>query len=294
MNIGMVGTGIMGKPIALHLLKAGHQVTVFDLNQETVQYLENAGAHAAASPAETAVEADLVLTMLPDSHHVQDVLTADHGILSALQAGTIIADLSSILPEVSKSLAAAVHDRGGRWLDAPVSGGEPKAIDGTLSLMIGGDEDAFHQVQPVFDTFAASSVYLGPAGAGTTTKLANQIIVNGTMAAVGEAVHFAEQSGLDVEQMFTAIRGGLAGSTVLEAKLPMMAAKNYEPGGRIDINAKDLTNVKKAADQLGLDLPVSDQVLSMFQALMDHGRAGSDHAALHAYYTLQEKGEERP
>ncbi|MFC5713872.1 2-hydroxy-3-oxopropionate reductase [Thalassorhabdus alkalitolerans] len=284
MKLGFIGLGIMGKPMTENLLKAGYQVTVFDINRDAVDYLQNKGALPANNPGDVAAKSDVIFTMLPNSTHVEEVVTGTDGLIHRLHSDHIVVDLSSISPVMSRKLHARLQEIEAQFIDAPVSGGEPKAIDGTLSIMAGGEEAAFNKVKPILDRVAGSVILVGETGAGTTTKLANQIIVNANIAAMSEAVNLASEAGIDIEKMFQAVRGGLAGSAVLEAKIPLILEENFKAGGRIDINAKDLTNVVETGETLNVPLPVTNQVLDMFKELVNDGKAELDHAGLLKYY----------
>ncbi|OLP66978.1 2-hydroxy-3-oxopropionate reductase [Bacillus pumilus] len=283
-KIGFIGLGIMGKPMALNLLKSGHIVTVFDINQEAVQALKEAGAKGAESAAEAANVSDIMITMLPKGEHVEAVVTGGQGILATAKPGTIIIDMSSISPVTSRALAALAKQHQVEFIDAPVSGGEPKAIDGTLAIMAGGEEVIFEQVKDVLHAMGTEVVLVGASGSGTTAKLANQIIVNLNIAAMSEALVLAAKSGIAIDKMYEAIRGGLAGSAVLDAKVPLILERNFEPGGRIDINLKDLTNVMETAHDLDVPLPLSSQLLEILHALKADGKAGLDHGGIVQYY----------
>lgn len=284
MNIGFIGLGIMGKPMALNLLKKGYSVTVFDINTASVQELAGHGALTASTPKETAEEKDVLITMLPQAAHVESVLFGLEGASESLKAGSVVIDMSSISPIVSKSLAARLMERNISMIDAPVSGGEPKAIDGTLAIMAGGEENTFHQVYEVLKGMGEEITLVGESGCGTTAKLANQIIVNVNIAAMSEGLVLASKAGIDVEKMYQAIRGGLAGSAVLDAKVPKILDRDFVAGGRIDINMKDLTNVMETAHALDTPLPLSSQVLEMFHAMKADGKAADDHGGLVQYY----------
>ena len=250
-RVGFIGLGIMGKPMALNILKAGYDVTVNDLNTESVETLVQAGA-AFGTPADMGATCDVIITMLPASHHVEQVVLGENGLLQTATAGTILIDMSSISPVASVEIAQQAALRGVEMLDAPVSGGEPKAIDGTLSIMVGGKDDVFETVRPLLEVIGASVTLVGKNGSGVTAKLANQIIVNLNIAAMSEALTLAAKAGIDVEKMYQAIRGGLAGSAVLDAKVPLILERNFVAGGRIDINLKDMTNVMETAHEIGV------------------------------------------
>ncbi|VWX38396.1 2-hydroxy-3-oxopropionate reductase [Exiguobacterium oxidotolerans] len=282
-RVGIIGLGIMGKPMALNILRAGYDVKVNDLNVDSVNTLIEAGA-TAASPAEMGATCDIIITMLPASKHVEQVVTGENGVLETATAGTIIIDMSSISPVASVAIAELAAQRGVDMLDAPVSGGEPKAIDGTLSIMVGGKENVFESVKPLLDVIGASVTLVGKNGSGVTAKLANQIIVNLNIAAMSEALTLAAKAGIDIEKMYHAIRGGLAGSAVLDAKVPLILDRNFVAGGRIDINLKDMTNVMETAHDIGVPLPLSSQLVEIFHALKIDGKAADDHGGIIQYY----------
>jgi 2-hydroxy-3-oxopropionate reductase len=284
MRIGFIGLGIMGKPMSLNLVKSGYDVTVFDLNDSAVEEVVGLGARGAGSPKEVGENSDIIFTMLPKGEHVMSVVLGESGIIYGANDGTIVVDMSSISPVQSKEIAAALAVRGMEMLDAPVSGGEPKAIDGTLAIMVGGKEEVYETVKPVLEVMGQDITLVGDHGCGTTAKLANQILVNVHIAAMSEALTLASKAGIDIKKMYEAIRGGLAGSAVLDAKVPLILERNFVAGGRIDINAKDLTNVMDTAHSIGVPLPLSSQVLEMYHALMADGKAGDDHGGLIQFY----------
>ncbi|WP_394171733.1 2-hydroxy-3-oxopropionate reductase [Guptibacillus hwajinpoensis] len=283
-NIGFIGLGIMGKPMVKNLVKSGMKVTVFDINETAVQECVEFGASGAHSPKEVAAESSIIFTMLPNSNHVKSVITNESGIIQGAKEGTVVVDMSSISPVVSEELANELRDNGIHMLDAPVSGGEPKAIDKTLAIMVGGEEKVYVRVLPVLQHLGKDITLVGGNGCGATAKLANQIMVNVNIAAMSEALVLASKAGIDIEKMYQAIRGGLAGSAVLDAKVPLILERNFVAGGRIDINMKDLTNVMETAHEMGVPLPLSSQVLEMFSALKVDGKAGDDHGGLVQYY----------
>ncbi|MEO2202894.1 2-hydroxy-3-oxopropionate reductase [Paenibacillus pabuli] len=283
-KIGFIGLGIMGKPMALNLRKKGHELTVNDLNQEAVQILVESGATAASSPREVAENCEIIITMLPASQHVQAVVLGEQGILSGAKEGSVIIDMSSITPAVSIALAEEAAKKGVGFLDAPVSGGEPKAIDGTLAIMVGGKESVFEQAKSVLFDMGTAVTLVGDSGCGVTAKLANQIIVNLNIAAMSEALVLAAKAGIDIDKMYQAIRGGLAGSAVLDAKVPLILERNFAPGGTIAINMKDITNVMDTAHEIGVPLPLSSHLLEMFHALKVDGKLMDDHGGIVQYY----------
>lgn len=284
MKIGFIGLGIMGQHMSKNLLKAGYQLKVYDINEESVAKLVQAGAAAGKNSADVASDCDIIITMLPNSPHVETVVMGNQGILASAQSGTILVDMSSIAPLASQRIAKACEEKGVRMLDAPVSGGEPKAIDGSLSIMVGGEESLFEQIKDILLCMGSSAVYCGTIGAGNTTKLANQIIVALNIAACAEAFTFVKKAGVDPELVYNAIRNGLAGSTVMDAKVPMMIQGNYKPGFKIDLHIKDLNNVMDTGHGLGTPLPLSAQVMEMLQTLHADGFGQNDHSGLAKYY----------
>ena len=242
MLVGFIGLGIMGKPMCHNLIKAGHQLVVFDTKASSIDEVVAFGAKAASSVKEIAEQADVIITMLPNSPHVKEVALGEGGIIHSAKAGTVVIDMSSIAPLASREIHDELAKKNIHLLDAPVSGGEPKAIDGTLSVMVGGDKGLFDKYYDLIKSMAGSVVYTGGIGAGNVTKLANQIIVALNIAAVSEAFTLATKVGVDPELVYQAIRGGLAGSTVMDAKVPMILDRNFKPGFRIDLHIKDLQN----------------------------------------------------
>jgi 2-hydroxy-3-oxopropionate reductase len=283
-NIGFIGLGIMGAPMVRNLLKNGRKVTVFDLNEKVVETLVNEGAHPSSSGKEVASGSDVVITMLPKGEHVRQAVFGKNGVMEGAREGMVIIDMSSVSPVDSKEMAELAAKQGVHFLDAPVSGGEPKAIDGTLAIMVGGNEDVFESVKDILGDMGSDIVLVGDSGCGTTAKLANQIIVNLNIAAVSEALVLASKAGINVEKMYQAIRGGLAGSTVMDAKVPMILDRNFKAGGRVDINLKDITNVMNTAHELAVPLPLSAQLLEIFHSLKADGKEGLDHASIVHHY----------
>jgi 2-hydroxy-3-oxopropionate reductase len=284
MKLGFIGLGIMGKPMARNLLKAGHEVVVFNRSQGAVDELVAEGAGRGSSYAQIGADCPVIFTMLPNSPDVERVVCGEDGVLSAAKAGTIIVDMSSIAPLASQAIARACAEKGVRMLEAPVSGGEPKAIDGTLSFMCGGEEALFNECLPLLKCMGADVVYCGESGAGNTTKLANQVIVAVNIAAVSEAFMLAKRAGVDPSRVLDAIRGGLAGSAVMNAKGPMMIANNTKPGFKIDLHIKDLNNALDTGHGVGSPLPLTAAVMEMFQTLHADGMGQCDHSALAKYY----------
>lgn len=285
MKIGFIGLGIMGKPMARNLLKAGHELVVFDVIEENVKILVEAGAFAASSSKEVAEQCKVIVTMVPNSPHVKAVVMGENGVLEGASEGTVLIDMSSIAPLASQEVAQACQKKGVKMIDAPVSGGEPKAIDGSLSIMVGGDREVFESVKDdVLLKMGASAVYCGGIGAGNTTKLANQVIVACNIAACAEAFTLARKAGVDPQLVFDAIKGGLAGSTVMNAKVPMMLEGIFKPGFKIDLHIKDLDNALDTGHGVGSPLPLTAIVMEMLQTLRADQCGQDDHSALAKYY----------
>lgn len=285
MKIGFIGLGIMGKPMVKNLIKAGNELVVFDVVKDNVAIAVKDGARAAASCKAVAEECAIIVTMLPNSPHVKTVVMGKDGVLEGAKSGTILIDMSSIAPLASQEIAKACAAKGVKMIDAPVSGGEPKAIDGTLSIMVGGDKKIFEQVKDdILLKMGASAVHCGDVGAGNTTKLANQIVVAVNIAAVAEAFTLAKKAGVDPKLVFDAIKGGLAGSTVMNAKGPMMMDSNFKPGFKIDLHIKDLANTLDTGHEVGSPLPLTAMVMEMMQTLRADGNGQDDHSALAKYY----------
>ncbi len=286
-KIGFIGLGVMGKPMSKNLLKAGYQLVVFNRSKTAVAELVAAGAEAAAGPKALAEQVDIIITMLPDSPQVKEVVLGEGGVIEGAKKGAIVIDMSSIAPLVSREIAAKLKEKGIEMLDAPVSGGEPKAIDGTLSVMVGGKKEVFEKCFPVMKAMAGSVVLTGEIGAGNVTKLANQVIVALNIAAMSEALVLAAKAGVQPEMVYQAIRGGLAGSAVLDAKAPLVMDRKFNPGFRINLHIKDLQNVLNTSHELGVPLPLTAAVMEIMQALKVDGKGDNDHGGLIQYY---EKG----
>ncbi len=283
-KLGFIGLGIMGRPMAKNLLKAGYQLVVYDLVPTAVQEMVVAGAVSGISPRDVASQTEIIITMLPNSPHVKQVVLGENCILDGAKPGSIIIEMSSIAPAAIKEVAAAAAGRQVELVEAPVSGGEPKAIDGTLSIMVGGKPELLERCRPILEQMGKSVVWCGNIGAGNTTKLVNQIIVALNIAAVSEALTLGAKAGVDPESIYRAIRGGLAGSTVLDAKVPLMLAGNFKPGFKIDLHIKDLTNAIDTGHEMGVPLPLTAQVMEILQALKADGKGQSDHSAIVQYY----------
>ncbi len=284
MKIGFIGLGIMGKPMVRNLIKAGHEVVIFDIVKENMEVLVCDGARPAESVKSLAEECSTIITMLPNGPHVKSVVMGENGVLEGAKEGTILIDMSSIAPLVSQEIEKKCAEKGIKMLDAPVSGGEPKAIDGTLSIMVGGDKAVFDEVYDILMTMGASAVLCGRVGAGNTTKLANQIIVALNIAAVSEAFMLSTMADVDPVKVFDAIKGGLAGSTVMNAKIPMITEGNFKPGFKIDLHIKDLNNALETGHSVGAPLPLTASVMEMLQNLHASGCGQEDHSAIAKFY----------
>jgi 2-hydroxy-3-oxopropionate reductase len=295
MKIGFIGLGIMGRPMAKNLLKAGYSLVVYDKFAPSGDLVAR-GAEAAASNKEVAAQSDVIITMLPNSPHVREAVlggSGDSGVLDGARPGTILVDMSSIAPAASQEICAAAKAKGVLMLDAPVSGGEPKAIDGTLAIMVGGDEAAFATVKPILEKMGSSVVRVGDIGAGNVTKLANQIVVALNIAAVSEAFVLATKAGVNPQAVFDAIKGGLAGSTVMNAKVPMILDGNFKPGFRIELHIKDLQNALDTAHDLHVPVPLTAGIMEIMQALKIDEMGACDHSAVVRHYEKLAKVEVR-
>ena len=279
-EVGFIGLGIMGKPMARNLMNAGFSLTVYDIVGEPVEQLATEGAKPASSSQEVAAQTDRIITMLPDSADSERAILGPGGVLEGARPGSIILDMSSIAPLVSQKIAAVCAEKGVEMLDAPVSGGEPGAVNGTLAIMVGGKQEIFDKCADLLDVVGGNVVLTGDIGAGNTTKLANQIIVAANIEALSEAMVLAQKAGVDPERVFNAIRGGLAGSAVMEAKGPMMLDRNFAPGFRIRLHQKDLRNVLQTAQELNVPLPVTALVQQMLGSLINDGDQDADHSAI--------------
>jgi 2-hydroxy-3-oxopropionate reductase len=278
--IGFIGLGIMGRPMARNLLKAGYSLVVHSRSQGPVDEIVKAGATAAASPKDVAAQCDVLITMLPNSPDVEQVVLGPNGIIEGARRGMILADMSTISPIVSQKIGKALEAKGVAMLDAPVSGGEKGAIDGALSIMVGGDKGVFERVLPIFQAMGKTITLLGPLGFGGFTKLANQIIVAVNLTALAEALTLGKKAGLDRELLLTALAGGLAGSKCLDQKKPNYVSNTYNPGFKIDLHYKDLGLIMESARALGVPLPATAIVQELFSALRVKGRGGLDHSGV--------------
>ena len=282
-KIGFVGLGIMGKPMSKNLLEAGYDLTVYDIVPAPMAEVVAAGAAKGESAKDVASKTDIIITMLPDGPDVEKVVLGSGGVLEGAKSGSIIVDMSSISPIVAQKVGKACGEKGVEFLDSPVSGGEPGAVAGTLAIMVGGKQAVFDKVKDILGVMGGSVTLTGDIGAGNVTKLANQIMVAVNIAGVSEALVLATKAGLDPEVVFNAVKVGLAGSNVLNAKGPMMIARNFNPGFRIKLHQKDLRNTLQAAEAMGVPLPVTAYVQQMFNALMNEGKGDNDHSGLVQY-----------
>ena len=292
MKIGFIGLGIMGRPMARNLLKAGYALTVYDKFAKCDD-LVALGAKAGTSNKDVAAQSDVIITMLPNSPNVREAVLGENGVLEGARPGTILVDMSSIAPAAAQEICAAFKGKGIVMIDAPVSGGEPKAIEDTLAIMVGGDAAAFETVKPILERMGSSVVRVGDIGAGNVTKLANQIVVALNIAAVSEAFVLATKAGASPEAVFNAIKGGLAGSTVMNAKVPMMLDGNFKPGFRIELHIKDLQNALDTAHALNVPVPLTANVMETLQALKNDDMGTSDHSAIVRHYEKLAKVEVR-
>jgi len=274
----------MGKPMARNLLKAGYSLVVYDINNEAVGELVKDGAVEAESSGDVASRSDVIITMLPNSPEVKEVVLGKDGIIYGVKSGSVVIDMSSIAPSTSRELSEELLKKEVVMLDAPVSGGEPKAIEGTLAIMVGGPEDTFNKVKDILGKMGASVKLVGDIGSGNITKLANQIIVALNIAAIGEAMVLAAKAGADPEKVYQAIRGGLAGSTALDAKMPMILDGNFKPGFRIELHIKDLKNALDTAKELGIESVLTEKVMDIMEALKDDGKGKDDHGGIIRFY----------
>lgn len=284
MKLGFIGLGIMGRPMAKNLLKAGYELIVVDMNKSAVEELVSAGADSASTPAEVASKVDIIITMLPNSPHVKTVALGENGLIESAKKGKVLIDMSSIAPGASQEVAKCLAEKGMEMLDAPVSGGEPKAIDGTIAVMVGGNKDVFDANKAILDVMAGSVVYVGKIGAGNTTKLCNQVVVALNIAAVSEAMILAKKAGVDPDLVYQAIRGGLAGSTVMDAKAPLMMDRKFDPGFRIDLHIKDMSNALETSRAVGAPLPLAAQAMEIMQAIKLDGCGVEDHSSIVKFY----------
>jgi len=292
MTIGFIGIGIMGRPMAKNLIKAGYKLIVYDKFSKLDEFAP-LGAEIAKSNKEVASKSDIIITMLPNSPHVKEAVLGKDGVIEGIKKDAILVDMSSIAPGASQEICAALKEKGVTMLDAPVSGGEPKAIDATLAIMVGGDKAAFEKVKDILAKMGSSVTLVGEIGSGNVTKLANQIIVALNIAAVSEAFVLATKAGVNPEAVFNAIKGGLAGSTVMNAKIPMILDGNFKPGFRVELHIKDLQNALDTAHALNVPIQLTACVMEILQALKVDGMGANDHSAIARYYEKLAKQEVR-
>jgi 2-hydroxy-3-oxopropionate reductase len=292
MTVGFIGLGIMGRPMAKNLIKAGYKLVVFDRFAK-FDDLVSLGAEGGTSNKEVASKSDIIITMLPNSPNVKDAILGEAGVIEGVKSGALVVDMSSIAPAASQEVGSALKAKGIAFLDAPVSGGEPKAIDGTLAIMVGGDQASFDRAKPILDKLGSSVTLTGDIGSGNVTKLANQIIVALNIAAVSEAFVLSTKAGVDPQKVFDAIKSGLAGSTVMNAKIPMILDGNFKPGFRIELHIKDLQNALDTAHNLNVPIPLTAGVMETLQFLKNDGYAASDHSAIVRFYEQLAKTEVR-
>lgn len=283
MKTGFIGLGIMGRPMAKNLLKAGKELLVSDLNKESVADVVNAGAQE-ATYAEIGEQCDRIIIMVPSGAISKSILFGENGVASSIKEGAIVCDMSSVTPVESKECYDGLKAKGVGFLDAPVSGGEPGAVNGTLAIMAGGDAEDFEAMQEYFDILGSSALLIGESGSGSVTKLANQVIVNNTIAVVSEAFVLAAKAGADPKKVYEAIRGGLAGSAVMDAKIPMIIERNFKPGGPIRINHKDIKNLVNTAHSIDVPIPYTAQLYEILQTLKIHGHMEDDHGGIVQYF----------
>jgi 2-hydroxy-3-oxopropionate reductase len=279
-TVGFIGLGIMGKPMAKNLMEAGYELVVHNRSPEKAEELAAEGATAAGSPREVAEGCDVVITMLPDSPQVEEVLAGEGGVFAGVREGALIVDMSTISPVVTESLAASAKEKGASLLDAPVSGGDVGAIEGTLSIMVGGEEADFERAKPLFDVMGKTVTHVGPTGAGQVTKAANQIVVALTIEAVSEALVLGSKGGVSPEKILDVLGGGLAGNKVMEVKREKFLSHTFDPGFRSELHHKDLGIALAAGREYGVALPVTAIVDQMLLTMRKKGWGGEDHSAL--------------
>ena len=279
-NVTVIGLGIMGLPMAKNLVTAGYDVVGFNRSQDKIDQLVEAGGKGASSVAESVANADVVITMVPDSPDVEGVVTGENGVFAHAAQGTVWIDASSIRPDVAARLSREAVEHGLRPLDAPVSGGEQGAIDAVLSIMVGGEAADFEAARPVLEAVGKTIVHVGPAGSGQTVKAANQLIVAGNIQLLAEAVVFLEAYGVDTDAALKVLGGGLAGSKVLDQKGQKMLDRNFDPGFRLQLHHKDMGIVTSAAREAGVAVPLGAIVAQLVAATVNKGDGGLDHSGL--------------
>jgi 2-hydroxy-3-oxopropionate reductase len=279
-RVGFIGLGIMGMPMARNLMEAGYELVLHNRSPEKAEELGKEGATVAATPREVAEKSDVVITMLPDSPQVREVVAGENGVLEGISEGALIIDMSTISPVVTEELAEAVKEKGASMLDAPVSGGDVGAIEGTLSIMVGGDEADFQRARSLFETMGKTITHVGPVGAGQVTKAANQVVVALTIEAVSEALVLGSAGGVSPEKILDVLSGGLAGNKVMEVKREKFLSHKFDPGFRSELHHKDLGIALAAGREYGVVLPVTAIVDQMLLSMRRKGWGGEDHSAL--------------
>jgi 2-hydroxy-3-oxopropionate reductase len=281
-TIGFIGLGIMGKPMARNLMKAGYPLVVYNRTASKADELVAAGARQVGSPREVAQSAEVIITMVADSPEVEQIILGPQGVLESVKAGSVVIDMSSISPVVTKKIAAELAPKGAAMLDAPVRGGEIGAVQGTLSIMVGGDEAVFEEVRPILEKMGKSVVRVGEIGAGGFTKLSNQIIVAAALQAIAEGMVLAQKAGVDIQRVYEAIKGGMAGGRTLDMKIPLLAQHKFEPGFKMDLHIKDLKNALLAGKSLGVPLPATGLIHELFTACSAQGKGQKDHSVIYS------------
>lgn len=279
-RIGFIGLGIMGKPMSKNLLKASYPLTVYTRKREKIEEMIKLGAKGANSPKEVAENSDIVITMLPDSPEVEEVIFGERGVIEGIKSGSIVIDMSSIDPKTTIKIGTALEKKGVEMLDAPVSGGEEGAIKGELSIMVGGKKEIFERCLPIFQAMGKNITYVGPLGSGQIVKLVNQIIVAINIAGICEAFSLGKKAGLSIETVFNAIRGGLAGSKVMDTKVPRFIGRNFDPGFKLDLHIKDLKNALLMGKELKVPLPFTSLVQQIMISLSGKNEGDKDHSIL--------------
>ena len=283
-RVGFIGLGIMGKPMAKNLLKAGFPLVVFNRSRGPVEALAKEGAFAADSSKGVAEQSEVIITMLPDSPEVEEVILGKGGVIHGVKPGSVVIDMSSISPLVTKEIAGKLREKKVEMLDAPVSGGEAGAIQGTLAIMVGGEDKVFKDCTEIFGAMGKTIVRVGEIGAGQYVKVVNQIITALNLATIGEAFSLGAKAGLDPKVIYQAIRGGWAGSQILDAKAPMIFERNFKPGFKVKLHLKDLNNALSTAKSLEVPLPLSSLIQQIFISLMAEGRGEEDHSTLATFF----------
>ena len=284
MRIGFVGLGVMGRPMAKNLIKAGYDLLVYDINPEGVHELEECGAAAAPDVRNIAKNCSTIITMLPNGPHVKSVMFGENGMADAAQENSLFIDMSSIAPNDTIEIGKKLQERKLRFVDAPVSGAYAGAVEGTLAIMVGGSEKDVADALPLLNVMGGKIVHIGPSGCGSACKLCNKIMIAASLAAVSESMMLAKKSGCDISKVFDAVRSGFAGSKVLESQVPKILEHTFQPGFRIDLHLKDLRNVEAAAKEFGAPIPITEFTLKIMQELHDENMGGLDNSGVAKYY----------